>query len=74
MISAQLESLKATLEELKPLLPRRFEDLSLNKEKVPLDPQCDIYCEMELRRQVLFVAALGQKNAVCFVCCCHHPS
>ena len=55
MISAQLESFKATLEELKPLLPRHWEDLALDKEKVPLDPQYDIYFERELRGQLLFV-------------------
>lgn len=54
MITAQVESLTAMLEELKPLFPTHWEDLALNKDSVPLDPNYDIY----LRRDALGEALL----------------
>jgi len=42
MITFSVEPLTERLEELKPLFPRHWEELALNKEHVPLDPQYDI--------------------------------
>lgn len=56
MITAHIESFTERLEELKPLLPIHWEELALDKEKVPLDPQFDIYIAREAIGQVLFVA------------------
>lgn len=55
MITAQIESLTERLEELKPLFPLHWEELALNKDKVPLDPQYGIYLERDARGEVLFV-------------------
>lgn len=55
MITAQVESLTDTLEEMKPLFPAHWEELALNKDKVPLDPQYDTYLIRDARGEVLFV-------------------
>jgi hypothetical protein len=55
MITAQAESFIETLEELKPLLPVHWADLALDKDRVPLDPQYDIYFHREANGELLFV-------------------
>lgn len=55
MLSAQVERLCDRLEEMKPLFPEHWEELALNKDKVPLDPQYDVYLTREARGEVLFV-------------------
>ena len=55
MITTHIESFTERQEELKPLLPLHWEELALNKDKVPLDPQYDIYVERERRGELLFV-------------------
>lgn len=54
MITAQIENLTEVLEELKPLLPLHWEELALNKDDVPLDPQYEIYLERDARGEVVF--------------------
>jgi GNAT superfamily N-acetyltransferase len=55
MITAQVESLTEVLEELKPLLPLHYEELALNKDSIPLDPQYDVYSRERLQGEVIFV-------------------
>ena len=55
MITAQVESLTERLEEMKPLFPMHWEELALNKDRVPLDPMYEIYLERDANGQVLFV-------------------
>lgn len=55
MITAHVESFTERLEELKVLLPLHYEELALNKDVVPLDPQYDIYIKREAMGEVLFV-------------------
>jgi GNAT superfamily N-acetyltransferase len=55
VITAQCESLTERLEEMKPLFPLHWEELALNKDKVPLDPQYDIYLQRDKQGEVLFV-------------------
>lgn len=55
MITCQVESLTDRLEELKPLFVPHWEELALNKDKVPLDPQYDIYLARDALGEVLFV-------------------
>lgn len=55
MITAQVESFTERLDELKPLLPVHWEKLALDKDKVPLDPQYEIYIEREARGELLFI-------------------
>lgn len=55
MISTHIESLTERLEEIKTLLPLHWQELALDKDKVPLDPQYDIYLQRDARGEVLFV-------------------
>lgn len=54
MLTVQLESFAQRLDEFKPLFPLHWEELALNKDKVPLDPQYDIYIEREKRGELIF--------------------
>lgn len=55
MITTHVESLTERLEEMLPLFPLHYEELALNKDKVPLDPQYNIYLERDARGEVVFV-------------------
>lgn len=57
MITFCMESLTERLEELKPMFPEHWKELALDQDKVPLDPQFDIYLERDRRGEVLFIAA-----------------
>lgn len=47
MLTVAFESFIEGLEELKILLPLHYEELALNKDKVPLDPQYEEYFRRE---------------------------
>lgn len=55
MITTQIESFIERLEELKPLFPRHWEELALNQDKVPLDPQYEIYFARERAGELLLM-------------------
>lgn len=55
MLTCHLENFSQSLEELKPLLPIHYADLALNKEKVPLSPQYDIYLERDNQGMIMFI-------------------
>lgn len=55
MITCMLESFEERLPELLPILPLHYEELALNKDKVPLDPQYPIYIERERRGELMFM-------------------
>jgi len=55
MITIQEESFIETQDEFKPLFPLHWQELALNKDKVPLDPQYDVYFERERRGEMVFV-------------------
>jgi len=52
-----VESFMERLPELKPLFPLHWKELALDQDKVPLDPQYDVYAERERLGQMLFVVA-----------------
>lgn len=54
MITIMLESFEERVEELKPLLPLHYEELALNKDKVPLSPIWQTYFDMERQGQLIF--------------------
>jgi GNAT superfamily N-acetyltransferase len=56
MITAHVESFTERLEELKALLPEHYKELALNQDKVPLDPQYEVYLERDSQGGLLFVA------------------
>lgn len=55
MITAHVERLQDTLEELKPMFDPHWQELALNQDKVPLDPQYPLYLDREAHGQVLLV-------------------
>jgi GNAT superfamily N-acetyltransferase len=64
MLTAQVESLTDRLEEMKPLFPLHWEELALDKDKVPLDPQYDAYLARDALGEVLFVTVRGAGELV----------
>lgn len=55
MLTAHIENFTAVLPELKPLLPLHYEELALNQDKVPLDPQYEVYLARDAMGEVMFV-------------------
>ena len=55
MITPHVESFRDNLDELKTILPLHWEELALNKDKVPLDPQYGIYLAREDAGELLMV-------------------
>ncbi len=55
MITAQIEKFSEKLPEFIDLFPLHYQELALNKDHVPLDPQYDIYFQREDAGQLLFV-------------------
>lgn len=53
--STQVEPFMAGVDELKPLLPGHWEELALNQDKTPLDPQWEAYAQREAAGQILYV-------------------
>ena len=56
MLTAAPESFPAFLEEVKPLLPAHYEELALDKDRVPLSPQYDEYLRRDAQGMVLCIA------------------
>lgn len=50
------ESFTEALEEIKPMFPVHWKELALEQDRVPLDPQYEIYFERERRGELLFIA------------------
>lgn len=57
MITCQVEPFPPFLVEVKPILPIHWEELALHKEKVPLDPQYNVYLERDAQGGVILVTA-----------------
>lgn len=55
MITAQPEPFPPFLDEVKPLLPLHYEELALNKDKVPLDPQYNVYLARDAAGEVMVI-------------------
>ena len=64
MIKFACESFKETLPEFQYLLPIHYLDLALNKDKVPLQPQFNIYFEREDSGNLIFVTARNDENQI----------
>ena len=57
MITFEIESFTDNLPELKVILPLHYEELALDKDKVPLSPQYDIYEAREALGELIFITA-----------------
>lgn len=56
-LSFQVEAFSAVQPELLPLFPRHWEELALDKEEVPLDPDWARYAQMEATGAISMVTA-----------------
>ena len=63
MLTAHVESFMACLPELAPVLPLHYQELALDQDKVPLDPDYSRYQMLEDAGALLFVA-LRQRGAL----------
>lgn len=55
MITWQVEPFEPFLEEAKVVFPAHWDELALDKDKVPLDPQYDVYLQRHRQGQVLLI-------------------
>lgn len=55
MLTVAVESLTEGLEEIKALLPIHWKELALNQDKVPLDPQYEVYLQRDASGAVIYV-------------------
>lgn len=55
MLSSHIEPFISQVEELKTLLGTHYEELALNKDKVPLAPQWPMYAQREAHGQLVYV-------------------
>jgi GNAT superfamily N-acetyltransferase len=56
LVTIGVETLRAELENLKPMFPAHFAELALDQELAPLDPQYDKYLLKESMGEVMFLA------------------
>lgn len=56
MLTAAVEPWATFIEEAKPLLPLHWEELALDKDKVPLAPRYDVYDARDAEGMVMVVA------------------
>lgn len=60
----QVEAFSAVIDEAKPLLQRHWEELALNKESVPLDPDWRRYAALEAQGQLSVVTVRANGKLV----------
>lgn len=64
MITAQVESLTEGIEEIKPLFPLHYEELSLHQfHGIPLNPQYGVYLARDSRGEILY-ATLRENGVI----------
>lgn len=56
MLATKVESFMAAVEEIKTLIPQHYEELALNKDKVPLSPDWNRYKVLEDAGMLLFIS------------------
>jgi GNAT superfamily N-acetyltransferase len=64
MITAGPEPWRPTIEEMMPLLPLHWEELALDRDKVPLMPQWHVYDERDARGELLLVVLREDGKAI----------
>lgn len=66
MMTFAVESLTQNLEALKPMFPLHWEELALDRDKVPLDPQYEIYLARDRMGEVMFIAARAAGELIAY--------
>jgi len=67
MLTAQPEAFAPFLDEVKPLLPLHYEELALNKDKVPLSPQYDEYLRRDAAGMVVCITMRSAGELVGYI-------
>jgi GNAT superfamily N-acetyltransferase len=57
LLTAQIEPLTATLEELKPWFPMHWEELGIFRDRMPLDPSYGLYLARDAAGEVVLATA-----------------
>lgn len=73
MLTAMPEPFMAQVEELKQLLNTHYLELALNQDKVPLDPQWDVYDSYEQAGRLVYVALRDAGELIGYVICMVAP-
>jgi len=73
MITAMVEPFTSQLDEFKGLIGAHYTELALNKDKVPLDPQWDIYDAYEKSGALVYVALRDAGELIGYVICTVAP-
>jgi GNAT superfamily N-acetyltransferase len=55
MLTSQVELIRDTLDEMRPMFPEHHRELGLLQDKMPLDPQYDIYLKREALGEISLV-------------------
>lgn len=63
MITKQIESFELAIPEIKELINSHWQELALNKDKVPLAPQWDEYVARE-KKGILFLATVRKNGKI----------
>jgi GNAT superfamily N-acetyltransferase len=66
-LSAQVETIAGALDEMKPLIAAHFAALALDPAKAPLDPQYDLYLELERRGEMVMATLRDEGELVGYV-------
>lgn len=68
MITVQMENFTCHQEEFKKLLPLHWDELALNKDKVKLDPQYNIYLKKEADGELFLASVRHNGNIIGYYC------
>jgi len=64
MLTTQIESFTALQPELSVIFPKHWEELALNRDKVPLDPMYEVYFDRDARGECLLIT-LRELGEIC---------
>ena len=68
-----VEKFSDVIEEAKPLLARHWEEIALNKDSVPLDPDWQRYANLEATGQLSVVTVRAAGRMIGYCCMVVHP-
>ena len=64
MITFSVESFEESLPELKPILPVHYEELALDKNNIPLDPDYNFYISKDNIGELLYITARNEGDLI----------
>jgi hypothetical protein len=67
MLTAHIEPLMSQIEELKQLFVAHYKELALNQDKVPLQPQWNVYEQREQRGETIYVTLRDKGELIGYI-------